>query len=116
MEELLPLAAAAMMGGVDVSAQVVLALGGNFERNLVQYNCEDGSSLVVDYINADPNYLAILPVRDRKLVFVAVLAASGVKYVSGPHVWWTKGGSADLTDETNADAPPISCLEATETP
>ena len=34
--EMLPLAAAAMMGNVDVSAQVVLSLQGDFQRTTHQ--------------------------------------------------------------------------------
>jgi membrane-bound inhibitor of C-type lysozyme len=115
--EMLPLAAAAMMGGVDVSAQVVLSLEGNFERNVVRYECEGLEPFAVDYINAQPNFLAILPVDNQKLVFVATIAGSGVRYVSGQYEWWTKGSDATLADLTAAEGTePVTCLEATETP
>ncbi|MDP1729754.1 MAG: MliC family protein [Devosia sp.] len=115
--EMLPLAAAAMMGGVDVSAQIVLSLQGNFERNVVRYECEGLEPFAVDYINAQPNFLAILPVGNQKLVFVSTIAASGVRYASGRYEWWTKGGDATLTDFTAAEGTgPVACLEVTETP
>jgi membrane-bound inhibitor of C-type lysozyme len=114
--EVLPLAAAAMLGNVDVSAQVVLSLNGNFERNTVQYHCEGMEPFSVSYINADPNFIALVPVNGETLIFVSVVAASGVKYVSGAHEFWTKGSEATLTD-TMAETPtPVQCSEVTETP
>ena len=108
-----PAAAAA----VDVSAQVVLSLEGDFERNVVRYECEGLEPFTVDYINAQPNFLAILPVENQKLVFVSTIAGSGVRYVSGQYEWWTKGSDATLTDLTAAEGTePAACLEVTETP
>jgi membrane-bound inhibitor of C-type lysozyme len=116
--ETLPLVVGAMMG-VDVSAAVILSFAGNFERNLVQYQCDDGTDpFAVEYINAAPNFLAVIPVGpDRqKQLFVAVLAASGVKYVSGQYEWWTKGSDATYTDLTIQTFAPITCSEISETP
>lgn len=64
-----------------------------------QYRCGDEAPFAVRYINAEPNYIAILPVDGRTRVFVSVIAASGVRYVSGPFEWWTKGDTATLRDE-----------------
>jgi membrane-bound inhibitor of C-type lysozyme len=115
--ELLPLATAAMLGNVDVSAQVVLSLAGNFERNVVQYECEGIEELLtVDYINAEPNFLAVVPLAGQKRVFVAVAAASGVRYVSGQFEWWTKGSETTLTDIMVDEGEALSCLEHSETP
>ena len=116
MEELLPLAAAAMLGNVDVSAQVVLNLAGDFERTVHHYQCEGIEPFAVDYINAAPNFLAILPIGGQKLVFVGVLSGSGAKYVSGQYEWWTKGADATLTDLQVTDQPPLNCSENIETP
>ena len=112
--EALPLAAA-MLGGLDVSAAVILGFPGNFERNVVRYQCGDLDPFAVEYINAAPNFLAIVPVGGEKMVFVATLAASGVRYAAGQYEWWTKGSEVTFTDLI-ADGEPLSCIEAGETP
>ncbi len=112
MEEL---AVAAMMQNVDVSAQVVLSLEGSFERNIVEYECEMIGPIKVDFINAEPNFLAILPVGPRKMVFVNVMSASGAKYVAGQFEFWTKGSEATLTD-LQATPPSVNCTETVVTP
>lgn len=115
--ETLPLAAAAMMGGVDVSAAVILNFPGNFERNVVTYQCEGiEEQLAVTYVNAAPNFLAIVPIEGQNLVFVTVLSASGAKYAAGEYEWWNKGAEATLTNLTTPDAEPTICTEMTETP
>ena len=114
--EALPLAVAAMMGGVDVSAQVVLNIPGNSERNVAQYQCEGLEPFSVDFINAQPNFLALVPIGGQKLVFIAVLAGSGVKYVAGQYEFWTKGSEATLTDLQADPQTPVTCSEATDTP
>lgn len=113
MEEL---AAAAMMQNVDVSAQVVLSLQSSFERNIVEYQCEGLEPFSVDFINAQPNFLAIVPIGPNKLVFVNVMAASGAKYVAGQYEFWTKGSDATLTDLMADPQTPVNCSEATNTP
>ena len=112
MEEL---AIAAMMQNVDVSAQVVLALQGSFERNIVEYQCEGLEPFKVDFINAKPNFIAIVPVGPDKLVFVDVRAASGASVLAGQYEFWTKGSEATLTD-LMAEPQSVSCTEATNTP
>lgn len=113
--EVLPIAAAAMMGNVDVSAQVVLSMTGNFERNTVQYQCEGLEPFSVDFINAEPNFIALVPIGDKKLVFVNVLSADGARYVAGQYEFWTKGAEATLTD-LQADPQSVTCSEFNETP
>ena len=113
---MLPIAAAVVLGSVDVSAQLVLNLDANFERNRVEYHCEGMEPFAVDFINAAPNFLAIVPIEGQSLVFVNVLSGSGARYASGRYEFWTKGGEATLTD-LMADPPtPVSCSEANETP
>jgi membrane-bound inhibitor of C-type lysozyme len=114
--ETLPLAAAALMGGVDVSAAVILNLSGDFERKVVEYHCGEADPMTVEYINAAPNFLAILPVGGQKLVFVTVLSGSGARYAAGQFEWWTKGPEGTLSDLTTPDADPLVCSEASETP
>jgi membrane-bound inhibitor of C-type lysozyme len=102
---------------IDTSLQLVLDLPGNAERNVVPYQCEGLEPFSVEYVNANPIFLAFVPVNGETLIFVNVLSASGARYASGQYVWWTEGGQADLYDETlGEDAEPIACLEATETP
>ncbi|MDR3447076.1 MAG: MliC family protein [Dyella sp.] len=51
---------------------------------------------------------AMLTVKGNAMLFVDTLAASGVRYVAGPYVWWTKGNNGDLYDMTaGPNAAPI---------
>lgn len=103
------------------TSSVTISLGttGDFERKTVKYGCEgQPAQLAVDYVNAAPNYLALVPVEEGTLVFTTVLAASGAKYASGKYVWWTKGTEASLYDLTAGDnaKPILTCAEVNETP
>ncbi|WP_372802095.1 MliC family protein [Paracoccus seriniphilus] len=60
------------------------------------YTCGAGETIPVRYVNAGPNALAILPVDGEERIFVNVVSASGARYASGAHVWWSKGDSAAL--------------------
>ena len=110
------LATAAMLQNVDVSAQVVLSLSGDFQRTTHQYQCEGLEPFAVEFINAQPNFLAIVPVGSEKLVFVNVMAASGAKYVSGQYEFWTKGADATLTDLQADPQTPVECTEVNDAP
>ncbi|UJQ94558.1 MliC family protein [Mariluticola halotolerans] len=110
---------AAPVAAAETSMQLVITLPGNAERHVVHYKCEDADEpLQVEYLNANPDYLAILPVDGVKQIFVTTIAASGVRYISGKYVWWTKGAEASLFDLTEGlDAEPLtSCLEANDIP
>lgn len=114
-------ALAAILGiGGDLgaaSAQVVLALTGDAETRTVRYECEGvAEPFAVQYINAAPNFLAIVPVSGGQLVFVNVTAASGARYVASQYEWWTKGSDVTFADLQQPDAEPVTCLEMTETP
>ena len=104
----------------EVRLQIELGTQGDFERRAMSYECNDGSSVTATYINAAPNFLAILPVVDEPepLVFTSVVAGSGVRYVSGIWMWWTKGVDATLHDVTlGQDAEPVlTCSEVNNTP
>lgn len=114
--EMLPLAAAAMMGSTDVSAQVILSLSGDFQKTTHTYQCEGiENPFAVEFINAEPNFLAIVPVGDRKMVFVNVISASGAKYVAGQFEFWTKGAEATLSD-LQADPQSVQCNEINDIP
>ena len=85
----------------------------------VSYICEGREErLSVAYVNAAPNFLALVPVEGQTLVFASALSGSGVRYVSGKYEWRTKGPDASLYDLTgDAEAPPLLvCLEASEIP
>ena len=116
-----PAAPAPVQSAGTATSTLVITLGttGEFERKSVHNNnTGDADSLTVDYINAPPNYLALLPIDGTTLVFNTVLAASGAKYAAGKYVFWSKGTDANLYDETQgANAKPIlSCAEVNDTP
>lgn len=110
-----PAAASAVTSAITIT----LGAAGDFERKTINYGCEgDVDHLAVDYINAAPNYLALLPLDGGTLLFNTVLAASGAKYAAGKYVWWNKGTEASLYDLTQgANAKPVlTCSELNETP
>ena len=75
-------------------------------RHTLRYTCADGKTFRVTYLNGtNGQSFALVPVEGRNLLFVGVIAASGVKYVAERYTWWTKGPGADLYDATNADNP-----------
>jgi membrane-bound inhibitor of C-type lysozyme len=107
------------LGGATgaTSTQVVLALTGDAQTHTVRYECEGvAEPFAVQYINAQPNFLAIVPVGGSQVVFVNVTAASGARYVAGPYEWWTKGSDVTVSDLQQPDAAPVACLELSETP
>ena len=113
----MPVAAGAVESGM------VLQLGtsgGDFERRVVRYDCGSDAPLEVSYINAAPNFLAIVPVEGEAepLIFSAVLSGSGARYAASQWVWVTKGPEATLIDATlddDADAV-LTCSEVNNTP
>lgn len=101
------------------SLQIVIELSGDAERNVIKYQCENAEELLeVEYLNAEPNYLAILTKDGKKLIFASALSASGVRYVSGQYEWWTKGPDASFYDRTEGPdaAPQLTCTEFNNTP
>jgi membrane-bound inhibitor of C-type lysozyme len=99
------------------SVQFVLPLPGDAERKVVNYTCEGVDHPVsVDYVNAAPNFLAVMTVAGERLVLASVLAAGGVRYVGGPFEWWTKGSEATFSDLRENPPAPVACAEASETP
>ena len=103
-----------------VSASLTLSLDstGTIERTVTNYLCDDDSALSVHYINAAPNFLAVVLVEGEALVFASTVSASGARYVSGPYEWWSHQGEATLRDLTqDEDAEPLAtCTEASNTP
>ncbi|RYE55972.1 MAG: hypothetical protein EOP20_09565 [Hyphomicrobiales bacterium] len=104
----------------SVTATLTLTLDTNsdIERSTVIYQCDSGSGFRVQYVNAAPNFLAILPVDGESHIFATALSASGARYVSGPYEWWSDGDEAtlrDLRSEEN-EAPLATCLAAGNAP
>lgn len=103
----------------SVEAALTLTLPGDAEQHTLQYDCGEFGQISVAYINAAPNFLALVPYEGKTLIFAAVLAASGVRYTAANYEWWTKGAEVTFRDLTNEDqaAPPLAtCSELTETP
>ena len=108
---------------VDTSLQIQLGgdgFGGDFERRTVLYDCSDGEPFDVIYINAAPNFLALVPIADEPAfrIFAAVESASGARYAAGRFIWWTEGPDASLFDTTlGAEAAAVlTCSEMNNTP
>lgn len=95
-----------------------LSLTGDMQTITANYDCGTETPLTVTYLNAEPNFLALIPVDGKDIVFVNTLAASGAKYEAGKYIWWNKGADATLTDLTEGlDAAPVrTCHERIETP
>lgn len=104
----------------QTSLAIELSTQSDFERRVIVYDCEAAEPVTVNYINAAPNFLALVPVEGEpeQLVFASTIAASGVRYVSGQWVWWTKGADASLYDITlGEDADPVlTCAELNNIP
>jgi membrane-bound inhibitor of C-type lysozyme len=105
---------------VESTLQLQLSTDQDFERRTITYDCGAETPIQVIYLNAVPNFLAVVPIADepQPLVFVSVVSASGVRYVSGHWVWWTKGPEATLHDATLSDdaEPLLTCSEFNDTP
>ena len=109
--------ASPILAAVDLN--VGINLSGDVQIVTSVYGCGDGTEpLTVKYINAAPNFLAILPIEGDDVVFVNVVTASGAKYVAGRYEWWNKGADATLHDVTEGldAAPVLTCSENIETP
>jgi membrane-bound inhibitor of C-type lysozyme len=103
----------------EVSVGVGLSIDGSAEIKLTTYSCEGRDQpLTVRYVNAAPNFLALIPIEGHTLVFVNTATASGAKYESGKYVWWDKGSDATLSDITEGldAAPVLMCSEDIDTP
>lgn len=118
--EMIPITAAMLLGmaapDTDTAVGLTLPLGGDVEQKRVVYQCEGAEADVpVLYVNAAPNYLAIVPVEGARLIFAGVIAASGARYVAGPFEWWSKGSEAFFRD-LREEGDPVTCTERNDTP
>lgn len=110
--------AAAPRPSVSAALTLTLESAGDIERIVAVYQCSGGDNLTVHYINAAPNFLAIVPVEGENHVFATTISASGARYVSGPFEWWSRGDEAtlrDLMQDENAE-PLLTCSQASNTP
>lgn len=115
---LLLLPAAAL--GAQTALQIELNAGRDFERHVITYDCATETPLAVTYINAAPNFLALVPVADEPedLLFASVVSDAGVRYVSGKWAWTTRGSDATLRDTTLGDDAEavLTCAEVNDAP
>ena len=106
---------------VDTNLSITLTTpSGAFEQTAFQYDCGTETPLSVTYLNAAPNFLAILtaPEEAAPQVFASVQSGSGARYAAGKWIWWTKNTDANLFDVTlGQDADPVlTCTEINNTP
>ncbi|MBJ6986663.1 MliC family protein [Devosia sp. MC521] len=116
--EEVPAATAPALNTAGVSLTISIDTAGDIDRKMVSYACENGVTLPVQYINAAPNFLAIVPVDGANLVMVTTLSGSGARYVAGPYEWWSTGDDAtlrDLMQDEDSD-PLLSCTAVVNTP
>lgn len=102
-----------------VSVGLGLSISGNAEVKVTPYICQgQDDPLTVQYVNAAPNFLALIPVEEQTLIFVNTISGSGAKYESGRYIWWNKGTDATLSDVTEGldAAPVLMCSENIDTP
>lgn len=111
-------AAAQPVVSTQSAIEITLASDSSAEKRVIDYQCEGLEPFRVAYINAAPNFLAIVPVNDETLIFSAVLSGSGAKYAAANWEWWTSGPEASLYDLTQGpDAEPVAtCFEINNTP
>ncbi|WP_246089003.1 MliC family protein [Paraburkholderia guartelaensis] len=109
------LAAALHVGAANAAAPLEVRDIQVQSRHTFSYTCANSKTFKVTYLNAaNGQSFALVPVQGRKLLFVGVIAASGVKYVADRYTWWTKGPGADLYDVTS-DASPKPVLSGCAT-
>ncbi len=98
--------------------QIVLDLPPGAAQRTVAYRCEDADPLSVTYIDAAPNFLAIVPHEGNDLIFVGIPGKTGAQYVSGSLVWTADADKGQLTDlVAGADTKPLlDCTQANDTP
>ena len=114
-----PLLLAATPAFAAVDLNVGINLSGDVQIITAVYSCgENTEPLTVKYINAQPNFFAIVPIEGDDVVMVNVLSASGAKYVAGIWEWWNKGSDGTLHNLTEGmdAAPVLTCSERVETP
>lgn len=104
----------------ESTLQLQLSTTGDFDQRTVVYDCGSETPLTVTYLNAQPNFLALLtpPEETDAVVFAAVLSDDGARYAAGHWLWSTQGQEASLHDAAlGEDAEPVvRCSEIVNTP
>jgi membrane-bound inhibitor of C-type lysozyme len=108
----------------DTGVNLALTLAGDAEIKTVQYACEGHDPLSVQFINAAPNFLALLLIDGKPMVFVSVVPdgkskpADGTKYVAGPYELWSKDSGINVQDVTEGldAAPVLQCTADNQAP
>jgi membrane-bound inhibitor of C-type lysozyme len=110
--------AAPAINTATVALTISIDTTGDIDRKMVTYACENGVTLPVQYINAAPNFFAIVPVDGANMVMVTTLSGSGARYIAGPYEWWSTGEEATLRDlmQDEDSEPVLSCTAIVNTP
>lgn len=104
---------------LETSLQYVLTLSGDITRREVLYDCEGlEAPIPVEYVDAAPNFLAILPIDGEKMIFANIQADKGVIYAAGAYQWRVDGAETALYDKPGdpAAAPKFTCIEHNNIP
>ena len=110
--------AAAVETGVTINLSNEL---GDASLRSVLYSCSDGEPFYVRYIDAAPNFLAVVPLPEvaEPLVFAGVVSPEqDTRYAAAHFQWRVTGPDATLVDaDAPADAEPLlTCAELNNTP
>ena len=77
-------------------------------RGEMTYQCPGSTPIKVTYATGDNGQSFAMAVIDGKpVLMVDSMAGSGVRYVAGSMVWWTKGKHADLYDQRKDPDKPV---------
>lgn len=72
-----------------------------FQYESVDYQCENGRNLNVQYLNNGINNIALINLDNNVIIFSNVVAGSGVRYAAQQYIWHTKIDYGILSDETS---------------
>ena len=101
-------------GRADDTPRIAVTVenAGSNARTTASYDCA-GKAFEVEYINVEPDHLAIVPVDGEPRIFAMVISGSGARYASGQYIWWSKGTEAWLYDQMRGGdaAPVLTCTE-----
>lgn len=103
---------------IEAQLQMVFTLPDGAQHDVVTYQCDgQDEPWTVSYINAHPNFLALVPVEGETRVFVNVISGSGARYASGEYIWWSRGNDASFYNEmSDTDEPLFECHAAEDIP
>ena len=106
-------APAIRLAALKNNTDIVIRLPGperSVARETLNYQCDAGERVVVEYINVGANSLAVLRIAEETVIAANVMAASGAKYAGGRYEWWTRSDEATLYDLTKGEgAPGVNC-------